>query len=88
MLFWDVLIIIDYMLMPVCLPTFMSACLLVDPQIDPANKPEDFKDLYHAVIPIKDIRERVPLLVRVRYPPCGCAGVCGQAVNVGLKSMH
>lgn len=32
-------------------------------QIDMANKPEEFKELYHAVIPAKDVRERAPLLL-------------------------
>lgn len=32
-------------------------------QVDMANKPDEFRELYHAVIPLKDVKERVPLLV-------------------------
>lgn len=35
------------------------------PQVDPAHKDEAFKELYHAVIPLRDVRERVPMLVSV-----------------------
>lgn len=32
-------------------------------QVDMSSKPDDFKDLYHAVIPMRDVKERVPLLL-------------------------
>ncbi|KAI8477194.1 MAG: hypothetical protein J3K34DRAFT_398604 [Monoraphidium minutum] len=32
-------------------------------QLDMASKPQEFRDLYHAVIPLKDVKERVPLLL-------------------------
>lgn len=32
-------------------------------QVDMASKPAEFKELYHAVIPLKDVKERVPLLL-------------------------
>lgn len=31
--------------------------------VDMANKSQDFRELYHAVIPLKDVKERVPLLL-------------------------
>jgi glutathione S-transferase len=42
------------------------ATLLLDecvPQVDMANKTQDFIELYHSIIPDKDVRERVPVLV-------------------------
>ena len=32
-------------------------------QVDLANKPQEFVELYHSIIPDKDVRERVPVLV-------------------------
>ena len=32
-------------------------------QVDLSNKSQDFVELYHSIIPDKDLRERVPVLV-------------------------
>jgi hypothetical protein len=37
----------------------MHACV----QVDMANKSTEFVELYHSIIPDKDVRERVPVLV-------------------------
>ncbi|GBF93195.1 hypothetical protein Rsub_05927 [Raphidocelis subcapitata] len=45
-------------------PDSQSAMIaLLEKQVDMSNKPNDFKELYHAVIPLKDVRERAPLLL-------------------------
>jgi len=32
-------------------------------QVDLANKPQEFVELYHSIVPDRDVRERVPVLV-------------------------
>ena len=45
-------------------PPPRTCCLHhVTVQVDPARKDPQFRDLYHAVIPLRDVKERVPMMV-------------------------
>lgn len=45
------------------LPPVHLLIALPAPQVDLANKTQEFVELYHSIIPDKDLKERVPVLV-------------------------